>query len=572
MFLSDCYRQQLDLTMQNDKGEDLIPFAPENDDVVSTRLRAWNLKHPGNVFYATLLTEYAEKANEDALQFPDKECISRLHQYADRIFEIITKDLKGRFLKIRDLEKKPDFCYVMNRKQCQHKTMTALRNRQQALKKAEEAEKKGSGVPKNISTTPSSLKEKKKTTKKRKEGETNKKPNSKKRKLEKQPKPIYTAIPGDRVKVHPYALELINHVCNFESARSNNLILENPISKYATIQEPEKERRIRLQLRHRFFSAKAVKMPVVVFARKLLEDVWGGTLKKIEQSQSQTQSQSTESPESTKKKTKVGERSLFSSEVNCGNGATTADLPVVRKQEMDNSDNPQVPNPLQNAGANDDTKGPNVAQPSTTLSSTTTNVPNPLEPPGEKREEKTQPEINKQAATSSSSPIKEESPMPRPQVSERTPHNPRSGSFFDNVMRTVVNVTKGMMSADKSNDNKAAATSSKHESDNSQPKSLNGESVANNPPVKVTPKVDTNERQEDNSRQESNSAKNDNIQDDEGDKKESSTKEEVVDKAKSSEKGNGDDDDEDASVSDDEDDESVDESSLRSSDTVETEI
>ena len=38
-----------------------VAFDPQEHDVVSTKLRSWNLRHPGNLAYADLLAEYASK-------------------------------------------------------------------------------------------------------------------------------------------------------------------------------------------------------------------------------------------------------------------------------------------------------------------------------------------------------------------------------------------------------------------------------------------------------------------------------------------------------------------------------
>lgn len=92
-----------------------------------------------------------------------------------------------------------------------------------------------------------------------------------------KPTAQYQAVRTDNgVHVDSYALELVSHICNNCKEVSS---IDEPLPKYRTEEEePDKERLIRLELRHRFYCAKSVQMPVVEFARKLVEDVWGGEL------------------------------------------------------------------------------------------------------------------------------------------------------------------------------------------------------------------------------------------------------------------------------------------------------
>jgi len=78
----------------------------------------------------------------------------------------------------------------------------------------------------------------------------------------------------DGPRIHSYALELVSHICNNYNEVSS---IDSPLPKYH-IKEPEQERLIRVELRHRFYCAKAIQMPVKLFAKKLVEDTWGGEL------------------------------------------------------------------------------------------------------------------------------------------------------------------------------------------------------------------------------------------------------------------------------------------------------
>ncbi|CAB9504714.1 expressed unknown protein [Seminavis robusta] len=77
----------------------------------------------------------------------------------------------------------------------------------------------------------------------------------------------YQAKAGD---VHKYALELISFLLN---ENGNIAVLDEPV----TATEDERQKMIRLQLRHRFYAAAATQMPAHVFAQQLLK-LWGGHL------------------------------------------------------------------------------------------------------------------------------------------------------------------------------------------------------------------------------------------------------------------------------------------------------
>jgi hypothetical protein len=392
-------------------GEPEIDFEPLEHDVVSTRLRGWNLKHPGNVFYAKLLKQYAEKANmEEAETNPGAQQLNALlHQYAERIVEIVITDCKGRFLKIPDLQTEPDKCFIMNQKQAVHKVMNGLKNKQQALKKAE-------GQPEGrqkAAKPPGKEKIKKRSSSGNAIG-------SKKRKLEKsnKPKVIYQAKPGEKMQINPYALELITHVCNHQSSRSNNSILETPISQYtATGCEPDKERMIRLQLRHRFFSAKAVQMPVIEFARRLLE-VWGGRLdEKIQ-------------PPAPKQKSKEQPFSAATATDDDGSGGKAMEEITVKSESQEQK---QPADASQYSAAS--TK-------ETALSS--------VQPPGE--EETTAPQNRDALSPHINRSSSKDAESHTPQSTFSAPS--AASTFVDNVKKSVAAVSKAMM-PEKSNDSQS---------------------------------------------------------------------------------------------------------------------
>ena len=112
-------------------GEIEIPFVPTERDVVSTKLRNWTLQHQGNLDYADLLNEFADKLPNPA----DPSHLNILREYSDLIVNIIMVDRQGRFLKLAEGETKPKVCILMPRRGAIHKVMNGLKNKQISLLK-----------------------------------------------------------------------------------------------------------------------------------------------------------------------------------------------------------------------------------------------------------------------------------------------------------------------------------------------------------------------------------------------------------------------------------------------------
>lgn len=301
------------------KGGTPAPFNPGDHDVVSTKLRSWNLGHPGNLQYAELLVEYALKLPSTS----DPHYSSALSDTTKDLVNVITVERGGRFLKIAEGENHPEDCIVMDFKACHHKVLHGLKNKQRVIltkgippkptkittppkknepfksaprfPKAQTKSKAGTpkaGTPKPkpevVRTTGRARKKRKfddedddeedepeppKASKQTNKPETPKTPATTPRRRRRRVT-TYEAKQREDGTIHPYALELISYVCNHKSANP----LGKPGLKYATPEEePDRDREIRLQLRHRFFAAIAVKVPVVEVAKKLME-VWGGSL------------------------------------------------------------------------------------------------------------------------------------------------------------------------------------------------------------------------------------------------------------------------------------------------------
>ena len=103
--------------------EKWVPFEPSDRDVVSTKIRTWNSKHPANVYYSELV-----KAHVDRVPPVDSNGHSEVVKgIAGDIIDELTIARGGRFLKLREGDLTPTECVVMTRKQITIKVVRALR-------------------------------------------------------------------------------------------------------------------------------------------------------------------------------------------------------------------------------------------------------------------------------------------------------------------------------------------------------------------------------------------------------------------------------------------------------------
>jgi hypothetical protein len=227
--------QQKSTTITMKAETESVPFNPTEADVVCTKLRTWNTKHPGNLVFNKLIQGKIPSIKNDA----------DFRTVADELIDFVIIQKGARFLKLSDKEffagNTPRMCSIMNRKQCLHKVMRSMRTAH--------ARFHGTMTPRS----------KNKPRKKRSKG--------------------YEAKPGDR-PIHPHALQLISMVCNSNSKNLAYRVLDKPSPEYTLETEPEKHRLMRLQIRHRFASAKASNMSAIEFSKRLLE-LWGGTLSRV---------------------------------------------------------------------------------------------------------------------------------------------------------------------------------------------------------------------------------------------------------------------------------------------------
>ena len=99
-----------------------IDFNPTDVDIVSTKLRRWTSKHPGNIFYTDLV-------HQRLVGLCDVEDQQEYRRVAEDIVDILTVERGGRFLKVRDgeLNSTSAKCVVMDERAAIAKVLLALR-------------------------------------------------------------------------------------------------------------------------------------------------------------------------------------------------------------------------------------------------------------------------------------------------------------------------------------------------------------------------------------------------------------------------------------------------------------
>ncbi|KAL3940797.1 MAG: hypothetical protein SGBAC_004735 [Bacillariaceae sp.] len=206
-----------------------LPFDPQPNDIVCTKLRTWNSKHPGNKFFNAMIHDTAGKVLEENIKTA-----------SERLLEVVVDQRGGRFLKLSDVDvmngRKPHICTLLNRKQCLHKVVRTLKT----------AHARHNGTLAKRSRNPASRRKKTKE---------------------------YQLAPG-AAPIHPYALQLLGVVMN--SAKSTAYReLDKPGDPYVIDTEPYQLRLMRLQLRHRLIGAREAMMPAVEFGHTIMS-LWGG--------------------------------------------------------------------------------------------------------------------------------------------------------------------------------------------------------------------------------------------------------------------------------------------------------
>jgi hypothetical protein len=96
-----------------------IPFEPADNDIVSTKIRTWNRKHPGNIFYAQLINS---NVKADPSRFVDP---AEVRKVAQGLYKILAIQRGGRFLKLPECALTSETCTVMSEKRSVEKIIHA---------------------------------------------------------------------------------------------------------------------------------------------------------------------------------------------------------------------------------------------------------------------------------------------------------------------------------------------------------------------------------------------------------------------------------------------------------------
>ena len=110
------------------EAEATIPFEVTEVDVVSSKNRSWNAKHPGNIFYMDLVQSLMASLPSNTGDIIGE--IREMREMAGRIVHTVTVERGGRFLKPPDGDGNPTKCIAMNKKQAVAKVLHALRTAQ----------------------------------------------------------------------------------------------------------------------------------------------------------------------------------------------------------------------------------------------------------------------------------------------------------------------------------------------------------------------------------------------------------------------------------------------------------
>lgn len=239
-----------------------IPFDPAPVDVVSTKLRTWNLSHPGNLYYTELVNN-----NVASL---DKDDFNEIKRRAEEIVYAVTIERGGRFLRPPDGDTQPTTCVVLDGKQALAKVVHALRTAQSRMEgrtttKSHNAppKKNGLGRPGKPKSTPVAK-------------SSNRSPRPRSRRSSASDNLMYQATSKNK-KIPQHTLNLLTSVCNQLDAETAHRILDRPLEGQSPDGESDLERRMRLQLRHRFAAAAAIGMSPWEFSSRLLK-LWEGKL------------------------------------------------------------------------------------------------------------------------------------------------------------------------------------------------------------------------------------------------------------------------------------------------------
>ena len=272
------------------EAEATIPFEVTEVDVVSSKNRTWNAKHPGNIFYMDLVQSLMASLPSNTGDIIGE--MREMREMAERIVHTVTVERGGRFLKPPDGDGNPTMCIAMDKKQAVAKVLHALRTAQSKQAK--------------LATGPSPVGPTKKTKPTTVKGEKKSMMNGEKKPTVKgEKKPI--TVKGDKQTTTPlsrpkatrrreatfqyqieaspstpipqHTCQLIEAVCNQLVPATAHRILDAPLVTEQALSHSEtaEERAHRLHFRLRFAGAAAVDMAPLEFAGKLLK-LWNAKL------------------------------------------------------------------------------------------------------------------------------------------------------------------------------------------------------------------------------------------------------------------------------------------------------
>jgi hypothetical protein len=240
--------------------------------VVGTRRRSWQ-HHPGNAFYRDIIIKYVDRVL-------DKNDTTPPRIFAQKIVDVITKDKDAVFLRA---DEERGGWYVMDETSALNKVMLALKN-------AEIKASKEGGVGASAADQGNRRKSKGKR-KKPSSSLVNQESFGHKQDLPPldykegpPPKPVKYAIlhevkEGPSVTIDTYAKDIINLMCRQTNPIEAATVLDTPLASHfkSVYDEPDHERRIRLQLRQRYIAAMTIGKSPVEFSKQLME-IWGGSV------------------------------------------------------------------------------------------------------------------------------------------------------------------------------------------------------------------------------------------------------------------------------------------------------
>ena len=206
-----------------------IAFEPADIDVVCTKLRTWNCKHPGNLVFNQAMGEKIPLIQHDRdFRIFAENLIETVLQRGGRFLKLDDKDCRGDGLG----HLRPKLCAVMTQKQMIHRVLRSLRTAH--------AKFHGTMPPRAIGSSSKS---------KTKQPFQQQQQQQRQQQQQEEESKRYQARAGKHQPVHPHALEMISLVCNIRTGQNAYRVLDTPVLKFTIDTEPEKERRMRLQVR-----------------------------------------------------------------------------------------------------------------------------------------------------------------------------------------------------------------------------------------------------------------------------------------------------------------------------------